>query len=72
MNKIAFIGPLPPPLGGVAIINQSFQKISYSSCYEITYFNTSDQNRREDLYKKFQWSSIPRDWRKNKNIEHFI
>jgi len=72
MSKIAFIGPLPPPLGGVAIINQRFQEIDYSSCYEITYFNTSDQERREDLYKRFQWNSISRDLRKNKNIERYI
>jgi glycosyltransferase involved in cell wall biosynthesis len=71
MSKIAFIGPLPPPLGGVAVINQRFQEINYS-CYEVTYFNTSDQVSREDLYKRFQWSSIFRDLRKNKNIERFI
>ena len=71
MNKIAFIGPLPPPLGGVSIINQSFQEINYSG-YEVTYFNTSDQNSREISYKRFRWNSISRDLRKNKNIEHFI
>ncbi len=52
MSKIAFIGPLPPPLGGVEVINQSFQEIDYS-CYEVTYFNTSNQNSRENLYKRF-------------------
>jgi len=52
MSKIAFIGPLPPPLGGVAVVNQSFQEIDYS-CYEVTYFNTSNQNSRENLYKRF-------------------
>ena len=71
MNKIAFIGPLPPPSGGVAIINQSFQDIDYS-CYEVAYYNTSNQNRRENLYKKFPWKSIFRDLRKSKTIEHFI
>ena len=29
MSKVAFIGPLPPPLGGVAVINQSFQALDY-------------------------------------------
>lgn len=76
MSKIAFIGPLPPPLGGVEVINQSFQKIDYS-CYEVTYFNTSNQNIRENLYKRFPrkrfpWNSIFRDLRKSKAIERFI
>jgi len=73
MSKIAFIGPLPPPLGGVEVINQSFQEIDYS-CYEVTYFNTSNQNSRENLYKKrfpwkrFVWKSTFRDLRKSKAI----
>ena len=72
MYKIAFIGPLPPPLGGVTVINQRFQEIDYSSCYEVINFNTSDQNTREDLYSGFKWNSISRDLKKNKNIDRFI
>ena len=71
MSKIAFIGPLPPPIGGVAVINQRFQEIDYS-CYEVIYFNTSDQDSREDLYKRFQWNSIFRDLRKNKSIDRVL
>jgi len=48
-KQILFIGPLPPPLGGVAIINESFQKLNYND-YEIISFNTSRGNEKEDLY----------------------
>ena len=71
MSKIAFIGPLPPPIGGVAVINQSFQEIDYS-CYEVTYFNTSNQNSRENKYNRFTWNSIFRELRKSKTTERFI
>ena len=73
MNKIkvAFIGPLPPPIGGIAVINQRFQEIDYSCC-EVSHFNTSDQNRRELTNKRFRWNSIIRDLRKKKSIECFI
>jgi glycosyltransferase involved in cell wall biosynthesis len=71
MSKIAFIGPLPPPLGGVAVINQSFQEIDYS-CYEVTYFNTSNQNSRENKYNRFTWNSIFKKLRKSKTTERFI
>lgn len=30
-SKVAFIGPLPPPLRGVAKMNQNFQKIIYDN-----------------------------------------
>ena len=71
MSKIAFIGPLPPPIGGVAVINKSFQEIDYS-CYEVTYFNTSNQNSRENKYNRFTWNSIFRELGGNKTSKRFV
>jgi len=48
-NKIAFIGPVPPPLGGVAIMNKAFQDL-LDGRFGISVFNTSRGNEREDLY----------------------
>lgn len=48
-NKVAFIGPLPPPLGGVAVMNEAFQKV-LKDTYDVVFFNTSKGNERENLY----------------------
>jgi len=48
-KKVAFVGPMPPPLGGVAIMNRAFQEL-VNDTYDIFCFNTSRGNEREDLY----------------------
>ena len=45
-----FVGPKPPPLGGVAVVNESFQQLSISGI-ESDFFNTSKGLKQEDLYK---------------------
>ncbi|UFH59213.1 glycosyltransferase family 4 protein [Sulfurovum mangrovi] len=47
--SIAFVGPLPPPLGGVAVMNESFQDIMKDT-FDIVSYNTSSGAEREDLY----------------------
>lgn len=69
--KSAFIGPLPPPLGGVAVINQSFQNIDYSG-YKVSSFDTAETKNREDLYAKFKLKSIQRNLNINKRLKQFI
>jgi glycosyltransferase involved in cell wall biosynthesis len=70
-KKIAFVGPLPPPLGGVAIMNQSFQNINYDG-FEVISFDTSAKNYREDLYAKFKLKSIQRNLKISKKLNRFI
>lgn len=55
-----FVGPLPPPLGGVAIMNQSCQNLSYNGCKVIS-FDTSTKIEREDIYSRFKIKSIVRN-----------
>lgn len=59
-KNIAFIGPLPPPFGGVAVMNKSFQEILCQE-WNILPFNTSGGAMSEDLYKR----------KSLKNISHF-
>lgn len=49
-NKLLFIGSLPPPLGGVSMINYSFQYVLEDS-YQLISFDTSNKFSRVDLYK---------------------
>src|SRR5690554_7636804 len=53
-KKIAFIGPLPPPIGGVALANLRVQQIVAHSSQNHTLlnYNTSKGGERADLYKK--------------------
>lgn len=48
-NNIAFVGPLPPPFGGVGVMNKSFQEI-VSNEWNVLSFNTSNGKLSEDLY----------------------
>ncbi len=71
MKKNAFIGPLPPPIGGVAVINQSFQNIVYED-FEVISFDTSDKREREDLYSTVKLKSILRNLQISKKLKKFI
>lgn len=53
-KKIAFIGPLPPPVGGVALANLRVQQIvkQNNQNHSILNYNTSKGGERADLYKK--------------------
>lgn len=70
-KKIGFIGPLPPPLGGVATINKSFQELDYPG-YNVCFFNTSNGEDREDLYSKKSIKSIFIEFSKYKKIKRFL
>lgn len=70
-RKIAFIGPLPPPLGGVAMMNKSFQELEYQGS-EIIHFNTSNKAQREDLYKGLPWNNISKEYKKFKLLKAFV
>ena len=60
-ESIAFVGPTPPPLGGVGVMNEAFQEI-VKQRWDVLHYNTSGGKLNEDLYKK-----------KNlKNIFHFL
>ena len=48
-SPIGFIGPLAPPIGGVAFMNQNIQRLLADS-YHIEFFNTSRGRLREDMY----------------------
>ncbi len=50
-NNVAFIGPNPPPYGGVGIMNKSFQEI-LSQEWNVIVFNTSSGKLNEDLYRR--------------------
>lgn len=71
MHYIIFVGPLPPPLGGVGVINASFQNLDYKG-YEILAFNTSKMRLREDLYKGFPLNNIIPECKKILSLYHFI
>lgn len=49
VTSMAFVGPCPPPLGGVAAANVNAQNL-FRSTHEIEVFNTSRHQDREDLY----------------------
>jgi glycosyltransferase involved in cell wall biosynthesis len=53
-KKIAFIGPIPPPVGGVALANIRVQQIVRANPqnYTILVYNTSKGGERADLYKR--------------------
>ena len=52
LNKnIAFIGTLPPPYGGVGVMNKAFQDVIASE-WNVLSFNTSNGKPNEDLYKR--------------------
>lgn len=53
-KTVAFIGPLPPPVGGVALANLRVQEIvsENKKDYKIINFNTSKNYNQADLYKK--------------------
>ena len=70
-KKILFVGPLPPPLGGVAVINQSFQSLEYNG-YDNLGFNTSNNQKREDLYKGLPWQNLPKELRKIADLKRYI
>lgn len=46
---MAFVGPLPPPIGGVAVMNKNIQSL-FVQKFNIDYFNTSRGRKREELY----------------------
>ncbi|WP_431110085.1 glycosyltransferase family 4 protein [Winogradskyella poriferorum] len=71
LKKNVFIGPLPPPLGGVAIINQSFQSLNYDGYINLV-FDTSNKSNREDLYKGLPWQNIFNEHIKVKKLKDFI
>ncbi len=56
-KNILIIGPLPPPLGGVAVMNQSVQKIMQEK-YNVISLNTSKNVRNVDIYKIDLFRSI--------------
>jgi hypothetical protein len=47
--NLAFVGPMPPPIGGVAVINKSIQSL-FCDQFGVELFNTSKGDRRENLY----------------------
>ena len=71
IKKNVFIGPLPPPLGGVAMINQSFQSLIFEG-YENLAFDTSNKKETEDLYKGLPWNNISREYKKVKKLKKFL
>lgn len=69
--KIGFVGPLPPPLGGVAVINKSLQEIDYDGC-KVVAFNTSSDSLREKLYDSLGLSSLWRNVRLLIRLASFV
>jgi glycosyltransferase involved in cell wall biosynthesis len=69
--KILFIGPIPPPLGGVAVINMSIQSINFEN-HKIISFNTASNIEREDLYSGLKIKSITRNIKIIKKLKKFI
>lgn len=68
MKKVvAFIGPLPPPVGGVALANIRVQQILLENKkeYKIINYNTSKNVVQADLYKR---KSFGEGWHFVKNI----
>ncbi len=70
-KKTLFVGPLPPPLGGIAVINQSLQAIDYDG-YSVAVFNTSKNNSREDLYSRVSLTSVLSGFKKIQAIKSSI
>jgi len=56
--KILFIGPMPPPFGGVAVINKSLQNLDFGGRYVPVVFDTSKGSKNEDLYSRKGCSNI--------------
>lgn len=50
-DNIAFVGPVPPPYGGVGVMNQSFQEL-ISKEWNVVSFNTASGKLNEDLYRR--------------------
>lgn len=71
MKTAAFIGPLPPPLGGVAVINQSFQNIVYDG-YKVLSFDTAEKKDREDVYARFKFKSVKRNLKIGRKLSQFV
>lgn len=71
MPSIIFIGPKAPPLGGVAIINESFQRLQYDDLI-VNSFNTSNGNDYEDLYKGFPWKGLYQEFIKLIKLLFFL
>lgn len=69
--KILFVGPLPPPLGGVAIINENIQNIHFEQFYNIV-FDTSDKRERENLYSSFSIKNIFKGIKKCKALKLLV
>lgn len=59
IGEIVFVGPLPPPLGGVAVTNRNIQLL-VGRKYEISIFNTSGGAEREDLYSRKGFKEVSR------------
>lgn len=69
--KILFVGPLPPPLGGVAVINENIQKIHFKY-FENIAFDTSNKQERENLNGFFPVKNIFKEIKKYKALGRFI
>lgn len=67
-TSIAFVGPLPPPFGGVGVMNESFQQI-LSPKWNVLSYNTSSGKLNEDLYKSKGFRNL---WHLAKNIYGLI
>lgn len=70
-RKVLFIGPLPPPHGGVAAINQSIQGIKFDHYLPLT-FDTSGKAERENLKTKISISKLYRNFRIIRNLKSLI
>lgn len=68
---ITFIGPLPPPFGGVSVINASFQRLNYRNL-TVDCFNTSHGGFQEDLYKGFPWQRFLISLKKIIQLHHHL
>ena len=71
IKKNVFIGPLPPPIGGVAVINESIQNIILEG-YQTVSFNTSSDDKRENLYSGLKLKSFKRNLSLKKKLINFI
>lgn len=68
---IAFVGPLPPPIGGVSMINQSFQQLDYPNMAVVA-FNNSNNRIRENLYRSCPWENILNEFKKIRKLRNFL
>lgn len=71
MRKILFVGPLPPPLGGVAVMNQNIQNIHFEQ-FENIAFNTSNKQERENLNGFFAFKNFFKQIKKYREFRRFI